>query len=415
MPATTDVPETATATESTAVTITAPFDTMTEPPEHLSPRWLLPWDDGFLAVGVRYPQALPAEFTPEVSELFPPEVVALFPDGLPPTQQEAVNTLTEAGLLEVVMDVLNEHPEVMDQIQSAPALDPELLASWSTNGDAWTPTELLPPNPIGDTPAVAVSGDRLTIAGSSWPDDESDAWIVTVSSTTDLQFWDTASFTVARPKGMSPAEEFWVTPDMVAANDDHWVVRVMVQDSKELWSGAWDGEPTMIDARLTWRTLLATSDGFLGLGPGIEFSPDGTTWTPAANYWIEAAAPLGDGVLAIARAFDRSSKILLLDATGTLITEVRVPELDDRFSAWGPFSSPAVIVMPESLDAGEQQLPSLLATADAETWLVAELSDYEPNLWRPPDVAATDGTIVLVGTPGSEPQADVWQRFIIPE
>jgi len=110
-PATTEAPEPARVIESAAVTISAPFDEMVDGPEHFSPRWLVPWDDGFLAVGIRYPpRPLPDELPAEIAELFPPEVVELFPDGLPADQQLAMDILNEAGLLDVVMNILNEHP-----------------------------------------------------------------------------------------------------------------------------------------------------------------------------------------------------------------------------------------------------------------------------------------------------------------
>lgn len=411
----TDSPQMA---ESAATPANAPFDTSMDDPDFVPVQWLVPWDDGFLAVGVRHPpQPLPDQLPPEIAELFPPEVVALFPDGLPPTQQEAMTMLEEEGLFDAVMDVLNEHPEAMDAVQSMPLPDTELLATWSTNGDAWTPTELSLPAPVGDVARVAFSDDRLTVAGSILPAGD-DAWTVTVSSTTDLQDWETASFSVAKPEEMSEVEEFWVAPITVAANAEHWVVRILAQDSNELWSGAWGGEPTMTDARPTSWTLLATSEGFLDLDPGVAFSPDGATWTevpgPVASFNIQAAVPFGDDVLAMTRSGDGSSPILLLDATGALITEVDAPELDDGFSVWGPVSSPAMILMSQSSDPEEESGAWLLATTDAQTWLLEELTDFEPNLWRPPDLAASNGTIVLVGTPGQEPGADVWQRFTIP-
>ena len=418
-PATTDAPEPALVMEAAAVTISAPFDGMVDVPEPFSPRWLVPWDDGFLAVGLRYPPPpLPDELPAEIAELFPPEVVELFPDGLPADQQQAMDILNEAGLLDVVMNILNEHPEAMDAVQSMPLPDTELLATWSTNGDAWTPVELSLPAPIGEVAQVTAADDRLTIAGSTLSADEGDGWIVTISSTTDLQDWDTASFPVARPEEMSEAAEFWVTPIAVAANAEHWVVRILVQDANELWSGAWDGEPTMSDARPTSWTLLATSEGFLDLDPGVAFSPDGATWTeapgPVASFNIQGAAPFGDGVLAMTRSGNGSSQILLLDATGALITEVDAPEFDDGFSVWSEVSSPAMILMPQSSDPEEESGAWLLATTDARTWLFEELTDFDPNLWRPPDLAASNGTIVLVGTPGSDPEAAVWQRFTMP-
>jgi hypothetical protein len=136
-------PEAPSLVTSTAVAVSAPFEAMVEASQYSPVRWLVPWDDGFLALGIEYPaQPLPEQLPPEVAELFPPEVVALFPDGLPPTQQEAMDILNEAGLFDMVMDVLDENPEAMDAVQSAPRPAPELMASWSTDGDLWIPTEI---------------------------------------------------------------------------------------------------------------------------------------------------------------------------------------------------------------------------------------------------------------------------------
>jgi hypothetical protein len=93
-PAVTDAPEPAQLVTSTPVDVAAPFDAMVEESEYIPVQWLVPWDGGFLAIGVRFPaQPLPDQLPPEIAELFPPEVNALFPDGLPPTQQEATDIL----------------------------------------------------------------------------------------------------------------------------------------------------------------------------------------------------------------------------------------------------------------------------------------------------------------------------------
>ena len=290
-------------------------------------------------------------------------MTALFPDGLPPTLEEATDTLREAGLFDDVMNILNEHPEAMDAVQSEPPPGPELLASWSTDGDSWIPTEMASPGGIGDVSQLAVSGDRLTVAGTIPAGEDGGPTVVTVASTTDLENWITASFPLTQPDGLPEAAQILVSPIAVAADDEHWVARVMVdaipdptsgtsvsQPRTELWSGAWGSEPTTSDAdRQSWM-LLATSDGFLDLGEGVAFSPDGQTWTdvpePAPNVLVQTAAPLGDGVLAITVGADGESSIVVLDAAGNLMTEIEIAGLGDGFSTWSSMSSPALIVAP---------------------------------------------------------------------
>jgi hypothetical protein len=526
-PAVTDEP--ARTVTSTAVAVSAPFDAMLEGSEYVPVRWLVPWDDGFLAVAVRYPpQPLPDQLPPEIAALFPPEVNALFPDGLPPTQQEAMDILREAGLLDVVMDILNQHPEAMDAVQSAPQPDPELLASWSTDGDSWVPVEMAPPGATADVSQLAVAGDRLTIAGTVPPDEDGGSSTVTVASTTDLENWNTASFPLTQTEGLSESEQMWVTPIAVAADDEHWVVRIMIdvmsgpsgsEPRAEMWSGAWGGEPATSDAGQQSWMMLATSDGFLDLGERVMFSPDGQTWTEVPgkppNVLFQVAAPMDDDVLAITGTPYGESSIVVLDASGTMIDEVEITELSDGFSAWSSTSSPAFIVaaaipapdaqtivvehdgfeltqeysevvayqlvelstgdvvVEESVDLrttevtedgpfeylaedmsgititdpetgativeiprsaidkawedarGDETTPDavqdvgqpdlwLLATADAETWLLEDLEQGADGSNGPP-LAATNGTTVLVGTPGWESGTDVWQRFALPE
>ena len=361
-PAVTPTRTSASLVTSTAVTVSVPFGDIVEESQYVPVQWLVPWGDGFLALGMEYPgQPLPEQLPPEIAELFPPEVTALFPDGLPPTQQEAMDILNEAGLLDVVMDVLDENPEAMDALQSAPRPAPEMVASWSTNGDQWVPTEVAAPVDIGAISSVAVAGDRLTFAGALPPTVDGDPWIITIASTRDLENWNTASLPVTELGGLPDAESTWVAPIAVAADDEHWVVRLVLDDMSgpvpgseysgpraELWSAAWDGEPAMSDADEQSWMLLATSEGFLDLGSGIGFSPDGQTWTdtpvPAPNVSFQAAAPLGDRTLALTGTPYGESSILVLDAVGKTVTEVEIPELGDGFSAWNSTSSPAFIV-----------------------------------------------------------------------
>lgn len=436
---------------STAVAVSAPFDSLVGESEYVPVRWLVPWEDGFLAVGVRHPpQALPDRLPPEIAALFPPEVTALFPDGLPSTLDEARDTLREAGLFDEVMDILNEHPDAMDAVQSAPSSGPELLASWSTDGDSWIAVDVAPPGGIAEDMALAVSGDRLTVAVTRSSDDDGGTSMI-VASTTDLENWNTADVTLTQPEGLPETAQSWRQPIAVAADDEHWVVRILIdeiadptsvpsvsQTRYELWSGAWSGGAAMPDADRQFWMLLSTRDGFLDFGQGVAFSPDAQAWTdvpgPAPNVLFQAAAPLGDDVVAITGTVTGEggppfeSSVVVLDASGAVTDEVAIAELGDGFSVWSPSSSPAFIVQPpmpapegggaEPTQEGEYAAGQpdlwLLATADAETWLVEDLGRGHDG-FNGPMLAAANGTTVLVGTPGGEPGSDVWQRFAITE
>ena len=428
--AATDTLESSPAVDSAAVLVSPPFEATVEDADFVPVQWLEPWDGGYLAVGVRYPpQALPDRLPPEIADLFPPEVTALFPDGLPPTQREAMDILSDAGLLDVVMDILDEHSEAMDAVQSAPLPEPELVASWTADGDAWTPTDLGEPGGIGDVSHVTVTDNRLTIAATALPDDERGPSVVTIASTTDLENWATASFEITPPEGAPETALTWATVIALAADDDHWVARTMAdvsidsidavpppQPRLDLWSGSWDGEPTTSIADQPFGMLVATDQGFLDLGDRIASSPDGQTWTetaaPTPNRRFLAAAPLGDGVVAITGNGYVASKILMLDATGTTTAEVEIPGLNGSFTNWNSPSTPAFLVSTESGTNAQPDL-WLLATADGDAWLVADIDELDAEGFMVPQLAATNGATVLVGNVGWEPDTNVWQRFTL--
>ena len=208
---------------STPVDVNAPFETLLSDDEYIpTADWFVPWEDGFLAIGMRPPvQPLPDKLPPEVAELFPPEVTELFPDGLPATQDEAMDILRNAGLLDVIMDILNEHPEAMDAVRSEPTPDTELVAMWSIDGETWTPTEMVAPAGIGWQSQFAVAADRLSFASAvpSLDADGPDSWTVTVASTTDLVNWDRTQFVVPVPEGVPDEDQMSVLPIGVAADD----------------------------------------------------------------------------------------------------------------------------------------------------------------------------------------------------
>jgi hypothetical protein len=153
---------------------------------------LLPWRDGFLSIGFQYEAQPLGPLSDEIVALFPEEVTALFPDGLPPTIAEATQVLSEAGLLDEVSAVLEEHPEASAAIYAQSPLPPVVTASYTVDGADWTVTDLTPPT---DYPGqFIVGGDRLvTWSMDGSEGDPSSTRRLTIAWTSDLSTWETTT------------------------------------------------------------------------------------------------------------------------------------------------------------------------------------------------------------------------------
>ena len=81
--------------------------------------WLVPWRGGFLAATTEVIQPRPEPLSEELQSRFPQEVNDLFPDGLPPTLNEAQQILAEAGLLDEVTEIVSNDPELYDALYAA--------------------------------------------------------------------------------------------------------------------------------------------------------------------------------------------------------------------------------------------------------------------------------------------------------
>lgn len=123
---------------------------------------LFPWQDGVLSVATSYaPQPLPAELPEEMRDAFPPEVLELFPDGLPPTISEATQILQDAGLLDEVTAVLSENPEISDAIYSQPSPEPTRTVRFSSDGEEWTEVDAALPSGVDAWNGITSTGERL--------------------------------------------------------------------------------------------------------------------------------------------------------------------------------------------------------------------------------------------------------------
>jgi hypothetical protein len=195
--------------------------------------WVVPWRDGFL-VGAHAstPQPLPDELPEEIVALFPPEVVELFDGELPPTISEATAMLSEAGLLDVVTDILAANPEASDAIYSVPVVvtGPALDVRFTTDGVTWEPVEMTMPPGADYLPGVTTVGDRLTVAYTPFDSTtgrQNAEGVVRVASTADLSNWDVQEVVTPPPPVTFPTGIGW-SADVAgfAATESGWALSV---------------------------------------------------------------------------------------------------------------------------------------------------------------------------------------------
>ncbi len=195
--------------------------------------WMVPWEDGFLVGSTSFaPQPLPDELPEEVVALFPQEVIDLFGGELPDTISEATAQLSDAGLLDVVAEIIADNPAASDAIYGAPTdTAPTLDVRFTTDGETWEPREMVaPPGATYFSSATAV-GDRIAVVYTvidpltGMPVDSR----VVVATTSDLTNWATQDIVLPAPPDLPdlPDGVTWsVYPQGLVANDTGWVVPV---------------------------------------------------------------------------------------------------------------------------------------------------------------------------------------------
>jgi hypothetical protein len=254
-PTTTLTAEPVTMIDVEPVAVAAPFADIDVDEGQVTARWIVPWQDGFLAVGL-VALGLPSELPEEVAAFFPPEVIDLFPDGLPPTLEEATAILTEAGMYETVERIVSTNPAAYDAIFPPPPL--VAVFSWSDDGGSWTQLEGSFPEGIADVQHLAVGGDHVVVAGLPATVDSSALEETTVvSSTSNLIDWTThiiePQLAAEPPDGAYPTA---FTAGLVA-NETGWVLEQGVSlefDLVELL-------PSEVAVVLTTEDVVAFRDG----------------------------------------------------------------------------------------------------------------------------------------------------------
>lgn len=193
---------------------------------------LLEWNGGFLVVRQSFePQALPGELPDEISEKFSQEVIDFFADGLPPTIDEAIAQLQEAGLYEEVEAVVLADSTVFDAIYSIPSSQ-NTDFRFSPDGIEWEDIDVQLPDPDVQVWNMMSTGSRLAVlvdpVGSTpiGTDGTSQA-PMQVLSTTDLVNWTSQEISrPPQPVDLPEFANFQVYADPIVGNNQFWTVTV---------------------------------------------------------------------------------------------------------------------------------------------------------------------------------------------
>lgn len=346
---------------------------------------LVPWADGFLAIGLVFPaQPLPSELPEEIRSLFPQEVLDLFPDGLPPTIDEAITILTEADLLDEVTAVLADHPEASDAIYGVPTGGPTISARFTADGAAWTDIEL--DAPIEGYPNVSRSGDWLLVwsveepqYGPSGPlPDPDGARTLTVARTADLESWDVATYDIPVEPSPQPYVQHDVWVPSVALTATGWVANVQ------------EASNVMYDALIP-DELMALGERS---GYGIGEQTDGILF----EYWDESG--------------DHHSQLLTWDELGIEPIELggMSGPAQSEFVV-GDFAGAVETIPTDTMSAyintmvstGDQVLAlgdGVWTSADGRSW--APLAGLPDDVWVDSAATTATGAILTSQGPGGQ-------------
>lgn len=201
---------------------------------------IFPWQDGFLIAQVDEIQPSPPPLSDELNSRFPQEVLDLFPDGLPPTLDEATEVLSEAGMLMDVVEIIDADPELQAALFGEPVTS-VLRLDFSTDGETWTSLQATVPQEVTRIEHVTVVDDRLVVVGSPPTPSNSVPESIGVAWTTDLVDWqvDTLPVDVPPPLPTSFFVDFGAFEPLLA-NGAGWLLRT------EMWVDI-DAQPFLPD------------------------------------------------------------------------------------------------------------------------------------------------------------------------
>ncbi len=334
-------------------------------PNLLYPEIAVPWRDGFLVAGAQMqPQPLPERLPDEIRELFPQEVLDLFPDGLPDTLAEAQTILSEAGLLDEVMDVLAENPAANDAVYSEPLPPRQYLARFTTDGQTWDEVDFELPAGIDWTRGAQSDGERLVVLGVATSGFNQQPETTLIASTTDLVEW-----TVQEVQSASTTPDLpdfvmqYTQPEAMSFAGDRWIVR---------YSYHLDIDPSRVPG-LDFDFEQAYGTGFGPEGITIEFATaDGDndsrlfTWEEMGLTSEQAAELTGHNGMGNSRTvvgtFDNDSDMIVSDSRAPFGPSTQIIATSEGFIDFSTpmrFSVDGITWEDRSADLGQYVMTTL--------------------------------------------------------
>ena len=374
---------------------------------------LVPWQNGFLNIGVQQaPQPLPEEFTDAVSEVFPQEVRDLFADGLPATIEEATAMLSEAGLLDEVADVLAENPEANEAVFASERPAPTSVAHFTTDGESWETIETT--IPIEGYLNVTAAGGAIVVWSVEEPDygplgqieDPDGVRSMTVARTFDLVSWEVTEVDIPTPVSDQPHVSSHVWVQSLAATPTGWVALVTTERMVN--------HDALLPDELPFDAAAGYGVGESDDGIEVEFWNEETeSWDVIIYTWDELGVdPAGfesfrepgvvqlitgdfDGTSTIAESPLDVGHINQLAATGAGVVAIGDGVyVSDDLRSWQP-----VLGLPDEMWI------SSAAPVDGGTLLTGEDRDG-PRGW----LLADDATLTEISMPQLPNQYSLWNQ-----
>jgi len=429
--------------------VTAPFSAEFDGDRFGMVQELVVWRGEFLAIGrIDAPQPLPLERPIEIAGQFPPEIQGLFPDGLPPTIEEAMAVIEEADMMTEVTDAVSSIPGAQEAIFALDPMPPTWLFARSVDGSDWEQVDVTLPAEIVQIFDVVASGDQLVVVGyRASPGVPVGSSEIAVAWSDDLVSWTTAGLGAERPDDLPEGATLEIWRASAHANDLGWMVDTSVslnlgaseppehpspelaryledggwgpEPVSTLWFSSWDGEPAVTlpgasaESTVDENVVVATGTGFVLLSDAVLYTDDGETWVtrsgPATSGiddpWRTTTQLIPDGFVVFEGSSARST-VHRVDDRGERWTQLEVPDLPAEL--WPVIGSNGYLFADNVWDAYFEQW--IVATPDGEHWHIEQFDSFDPEAdvdGSEPWVAALRDDTLLVG--GAFARADWWK------